>query len=113
TSDTGNISVTGDPSEGIKSFGNAQGGGGSITLTALVGSVSINTQIVPKGGDCSSCFIDLFVGQDITSTAQGVLDMRASGVGDGGDMSAVASGNITLAGNILANGSSDDLDGGD
>jgi hypothetical protein len=112
-SDTGNISVTGDPSEGLKSFGNAQGSGGSITLTALLGSISINTQIVPKGGDCSSCFIDLFAGQDITSTAQGLLDMRASGFGDGGELSALAGGNINLAGNILANASSDDFDSGD
>ena len=113
TSDTGNISITGDPSEGLKSFGNAQGSGGSIALTSTLGSISINTQIVPKGGDCGSCFIDLFAGQSITSTAQGVLDMRASGFGDGGELSVIAGTDINLAGNIFANGSSDDFDGGD
>src|SRR5204863_4599931 len=92
--------------------GNAQGSGGAITITSLLGSISLNTQLVPKGGDCGSCFIDLFAGQNITSTAQGVMDMRASGVGEGGELSALAGGNINLAGNILANGPSDDLEAG-
>jgi hypothetical protein len=111
-SDTGNVVVGGDPSEGLKSFGNAQGGGGSINLDALMGSISIATQLVPKGGDCGSCEINLTAGLDITATAQGVMDLRASGIGDGGYFNASAGGNINLAGNILANGSSDELEGG-
>jgi hypothetical protein len=111
-SETGSITVTGDPSEGIKSFGNAQGGGGAITIDAPLGSISISTQLVPKGGDCGSCEINLNAGINITATAQGVMDLRASGIGDGGYFSASAGGNINLAGNILANGSSDELEGG-
>jgi hypothetical protein len=111
-SDTGNITVTGDPSEGLKSFGNAQGGGGSITIDAPLGSLSISTQLVPKGGDCGSCEVNLNAGTSITTTAQGVLDLRASGIGDGGFVSVSAGTDINMAGNILANGSSDDTDGG-
>src|SRR5262245_3087341 len=47
-SDVGNINVGGDPSEGIKSFGNAQGGGGAITLDAPVGSIMVTSNLVPK-----------------------------------------------------------------
>jgi hypothetical protein len=112
TSDTGNVTITGDPSEGLRSLGNAQGGGGTIAIEATLGAVSISTQIVAKGGDCSSCEIDLTAGTDLTTTAQGVIDMRASGVGDGGFFDAEAGGDVNLAGNILANGSSDDFDGG-
>jgi hypothetical protein len=111
-SDTGNVTVTGDPSEGIRSFGNAQGGGGSITITATQGSINVSTQLVPKGGDCGSCEVNLTAGGNITTTAQGVIDMRASGVGDGGFASVSAEGDVNLAGSILANGSSDDMDGG-
>src|SRR5262245_61235487 len=89
-SDTGNIVITGDPSLGIRSFGNAQGGGGSININAVLGSLNISTQLVPKGGDCGSCEIDLNAGTSITATAQGVLDLRASGVGDGGFVSVSA-----------------------
>ena len=111
-SDTGNITITGDPSEGVKSFGNAQGGGGSINVDATLGSVSVSTQLVPKGGDCGSCEVNLNAGANITTTVQGVIDMRASGIGDAGFFSASAGGDINLAGNILANGSSDELEGG-
>src|SRR5580765_4830813 len=51
-SSTGNVNVTGDPAEGIRSFGNAQGGGGAIDVEATLGSVSVSTQLVAKGGDC-------------------------------------------------------------
>jgi hypothetical protein len=111
-STTGNVTITGDPSEGIRSFGNAQGGGGAIAVEATLGSIAISTQIVPKGGDCGTCSVDLFAGTNVTTTAQGVMDLRASGAGDGGSFSATAAGDINLAGNILANGSSDDTDGG-
>jgi hypothetical protein len=111
-SDTGNVTITGDPSEGVKSFGNAQGGGGSINVDATVGGITVSTQLVPKGGDCGSCEVNLNAGATITTTAQGVIDMRASGIGDGGFFSASAGGNINLAGNILANGSSDEFEGG-
>src|SRR5688572_14538790 len=46
-SETGNISVGGDPSEGINSLGNAQGGGGSISLDAPLGSISVAANLVP------------------------------------------------------------------
>jgi hypothetical protein len=108
----GDVTVAGDPSEGIKSSGNAQGGGGSITIIAPVGSIAVSTQLVPKGGDCSSCAVSLTAGGDIATTAQGVVDMRASGIGDGGFFDAFAGGNVNLAGNILANGSSDEFEGG-
>jgi hypothetical protein len=111
-STTGNVTITGDPSEGIRSFGNAQGGGGAIMVDATLGSIAISTQIVPKGGDCGSCSVDLTAGGSISTTAQGVMDLRASGFGDGGSFSATAGGDVNLAGNILANGSSDDMDGG-
>src|SRR4029450_889566 len=96
-SDTGNITVTGDPSEGIKSFGNAQGGGGSITIDATLGSINVSTQLVPKGGDCGSCEVNLNAGTSITTTAQGVLDLRASGIGDGGFVSVSAGTDINMA----------------
>ncbi|MGH7894344.1 MAG: hypothetical protein ACREQL_06725 [Candidatus Binatia bacterium] len=111
-SDTGNITVTGDPSEGIKSFGNAQGSGGSISLLAPLGSIAVSTQLVPKGGDCGACEVSLAAGQDITTTAQGVIDVRASGIGDGGFLDLSAGGTVSLQGNILANGSGDDMEGG-
>jgi hypothetical protein len=111
-SETGSITVTGDPSEGIKSFGNAQGGGGAITMDALLGSIAVSTQLVAKGGDCGSCEVSLTAGGNVTTTAQGLIDLRASGIGDGGYLSVSAGGDVNLAGNILANGSSDEMEGG-
>jgi hypothetical protein len=52
--------------------------------------------------------VNLNAGTDITTTPQGIVDMRASGIGDGGFFSASAGGNINLVGNILANGSAAD-----
>ncbi len=111
-SDTGNVTIGGDPSEGIKSLGNSQGGGGAIAIESTLGSVNVSTQLVAKGGDCGSCEVDLTAGTSIATTAQGVIDMGASGVGDGGFLSVAAGTDVTMAGNVLANGSSDDMDGG-
>ena len=111
-SNTGNVTVTGDPSEGIKSTGGSQGGGGTIALEAPLGSISLSTQLVPKGGDCGGCEVDLTAGTTITSTAQGVINMTGSGIGDGGFFSAIASGDINLQGDIIANGSGTDMEGG-
>lgn len=111
-STNGNVSITGDPSEGIRSFGNAQGGGGAITVDAPAGSIAVSTQLVPKGGDCGGCEVDLSAGVDVTTTAQGVLDVRASGIGDGGAIDITAGRDVILNGNILANASGDEMDGG-
>lgn len=111
-SDTGNVVITGDPAEGLKSLGNAQGGGGTIAIEATLGSLNVSTQLVAKGGDCGSCEVDLTAGTSITTTAQGVIDMSASGVGDGGFLSVASGTDTNLAGNIFMNGSSDDMDGG-
>src|SRR5262249_51042622 len=100
TADNGDMTITGDPSEGLRSFGNAQGGGGAIELTATNGSINVSTQLAAKGGDCGSCEVDLIAGGNIMTTAQGVIDMRASGEGDGGFATITAGGDINLAGNF-------------
>src|SRR6185436_4820166 len=110
-SQTGNISILGDANDGLKAIGNNQGAGGSIFINAVTGSISIATQLVVRGTDG---FVDLEAGTNITATAAGVVDMNALGAGGaGGELDAFAGGDINLAGNILANGSADDIEGGD
>lgn len=104
-SNTGNISITGDPSVGLQANGNDQGGGGLICIMAAAGGVAIDTPLVAKGGDCSSCEIDINAGTDITTTAHGNVDMSSSGGGDGGLLDAEATGSITLGGDVVADGS--------
>lgn len=112
TSNTGNVSITGDPSVGIQSNGNSQGGGGLIVVNSIIGAVSVDSPLVAKGGDCSGCEIDLYAGTDITTTVTGDVDLTSSGGGDGGTLSAEATNSITLNGNVLANGSGGVQNGG-
>jgi hypothetical protein len=106
---TGNVSVGG---EGIKASGEQQGGGGTISLDAILGSVTVSALLEAKNGDCSGCEVSISADGDVTTTAQGDVDMRASGIGDGGTFNVLAGGNIALAGDILANGSQDEFEGG-
>jgi hypothetical protein len=109
----GDVTIGGDPSEGIKTIGDAEGGGGGISIEATEGSITVAAQLVAKGGDCSSsCDVTFDAGGSITTTPQGVIDVNASGIGDGGFVGADAGADLNLAGNIFANGSASDLEGG-
>jgi hypothetical protein len=111
-SETGNVTITGDPDVGIQTIGSSLGGGGTIDVEAPLGSISVASLLAAKAGDCSGCEVDLTAGLDISTTATGVINMNASGIGDGGFFSAFAGRNISLLGNMLANGHGDDMEGG-
>jgi hypothetical protein len=105
TSTAGNVSITGDPSVGLQANGNAQGGGGSIVVDAIVGAISVDSPLAAKNGDCSGCEIDLYAGTDVTTTVLGDIDLTSSGGGDGGTFYVDALNSITLNGNVVADGS--------
>jgi hypothetical protein len=111
-SDTGNVTVGGDPNEGIRAQGDSEGGGGFVSLEATVGSINVSTQLAPKGGDCGGCEVDMTAGLDITTTTAGIIDMTPSGAGDGGTADIEANRNILIQGNVTASGGAGTQDTG-